>query len=333
MSDPLIGATLDGRYRIEAQLEDEVLGRVFAAKDLRGGPVHIKILHDFLAQNREKVSRFERESRAMAAMRHPNLIAMLGEGQVAGRPYLVLERAEGQPLEALLAAGPMPPERAAQIAAQVARALDAAHRAGIVHRNLGPKNIVVAERGASLLVKLRDFGLAAVDEAEGEQGALTNAAARIGNLAYMAPEYLEAGTVDPRGDFYALGAVFFQMITGRPPYEGRYGQVVESHCHAPVPRPTSVRNELPGWTDQIVQGCMAKSPKQRPSSGEEIAQRLELAVGRPLTSALPEVGGTGGGSGMPWGKAGLVGGVVVGLGALAVLLTAVAALAVYLLAG
>ena len=125
MSDPLIGATLDGRYRIEAQLEDEVLGRVFAAKDLRGGPVHIKILHDFLAQNREKVSRFERESRAMAAMRHPNLIAMLGEGQVAGRPYLVLERVEGQPLEALLAAGPMPPERAAaQILRGVARGQD-----------------------------------------------------------------------------------------------------------------------------------------------------------------------------------------------------------------
>lgn len=278
-----IGSVLGGRYRLVSILEEETLGRVYLAEDSGAASrkVRVKVLHPFLSDNKEKAARFEREVTATAQLDHPNLIKMLDEGRAFGVTWLVLEHFEAPSLKEVLEKGPLEPIRAAHIVAQVARALEVAHANGIIHRNIGPQNIsLIPAPDGTDFVKLRDFGLAAVEEEGGPQ--LTSAAARIGNIAYMAPEYIESNTVDPTTDVYALGALLFQMITGRAPFVGNYGKVVEAHMQAVPPRAATIRPDAPDWVDGVVQRLMHKDPRHRPQTGAGVAKVLEKATDRDL---------------------------------------------------
>jgi serine/threonine-protein kinase len=178
----------------------------------------------------------------------------------------------------------MPPERAAHIAAQLASAVGAAHQEGIVHRNLSPHNVLLLDNAADGdFVKVRDFGLSKLDsdDAEDSNGQLTQVGARVGNTHYMAPEYVEEGRVHPKGDVYAVGGLLYHMLTGRPPYEGRAGDVLTAHVASPVPVPSSAQPGLPPWCDELVAKLMAKRTKDRPGA-YRVPQLLEDAVGRPL---------------------------------------------------
>lgn len=285
-----IGTVLGGRYKLVSLVDEEVLGRVFLAEDSQAGgrKVRVKVLHPFLSDNKEKAARFEREVTASAKLAHPNLLQMLDEGRQFGVTWLVLEHFESTPLKEELDKGPLDPVRAAHIVAQAARALEAAHAQGVFHRNLGPQNLMLVRApDGSDFVKVRDFGLAAVADEEGK--ALTSAAARIGNIAYMSPEYIEEGNVDASTDIYALGALLFQMITGRAPFVGKYGQVVDAHMSAAPPPAATLRPDAPAWVDRVVARLMAKDPAQRPQSGGEVAALLEEATGQDL--AAPDLTG------------------------------------------
>jgi serine/threonine-protein kinase len=280
--DTLIGATLSGRFKVETFGEEEVLGRVYSALDLKDQVrVRIKVLHPFLEGNAEKTTRFERELRAATRVVHPNVLSARGGGRHGKQLYMVLEDFEGTPLSAMLGPVPLPAARAASLLAQVARGLGAAHAAGIVHRNLSLQNVLVSPNDE---VKIRDFGLCRFNEEETDSGPneeLTSQAARIGHIAYMAPEYIEGWRIEPSGDVYALGALLFHALVGRPPYGGKAAAVLEGHLFSPVPRPSLIRADVPRWTDALIELLMAKDPANRPANGEDAAAWIEAAIPRP----------------------------------------------------
>lgn len=276
MSDPLIGQILADRYEIRQQDAEEMLGRVYLAQDRSTGSlVHVKVLHPYLTQNVEKVRRFAREVTATSAVRHPNSVSVIDHGESGDLHWLVLEHFPTKTLQdEVEKGGPITPARAVHIAAQVASALAAAHKEGIVHRNLNPGTILLLQNTRrDDFVKVRDFGLSRLQQEDeeggdedGDGGALTTAGARIGNTFYMAPEYIEEQLVTPRGDIYALGGILVFMLTGHPPFTGRPGQVLEKHLHE---RPTPVskeRNDVPPWLDEYILLLLGKDPQKRPGA-------------------------------------------------------------------
>lgn len=290
LSSSLIGLALNERFRVEEKIGEELLGSLYLATDEH--PDHherkvvVKVLHPHLTGNKEKFARFAREITATDMVRHPNTVAVVGWGQHLELHYLVLEHTKAHPLADELAKGAMSVERAAHIAAQVAAAVGAAHQEGVVHRNLSPHNVLLLENASDGdFVKVRDFGLSKLESGDSDDGNthLTQAGARVGNTHYMAPEYIEDGTVHPKGDLYAVGSLFFHMITGRTAYEGRAADVLTAHIADPVPVPRMVDPSLPEWCDEVVAKLMAKRPKERPG-GYQVVQLLESHVGRSLSA-------------------------------------------------
>jgi len=281
MQDSLIGSTLGDRYQIRAHTSEEMLGRVYLATDTATGSlVHLKVLHPYLTENPEKVRRFAREITATNAVRHPNTVAVVDHGEADALHWLVLEYAPTQALaDAIESGGQVSVERACHITAQVAAALAAAHKQGVVHRNLNPSNILLlqnARRGD--YVKVRDFGLSRL---EGSSD-LTAANVRIGNTYYMAPEYIDRQEVDPRGDVYALGCILVFMLTGAPPFEGRPGEVLEMHITHRPPAISQRRAGLPSWLDALVASLLDKEPRNRPSAAG-LAEQLARSTSQDLS--------------------------------------------------
>ncbi len=284
----LIGVSLCDRYLIERFSAEELLGRVYVARDQREGHlVHVKVLYAHLAGNPEKFARFGREFTATKMVRHPNTVQVTDWGQHADVYFLVFEYLICHTLQEELDTGPLPPIRAAKIAAQIAAAVGAAHEEGIVHRNLAPHNVLLLDNVASgVFVKVRDFGLSRLSEGqEGGGGNLTAAGSRLGNVAYMSPEYIEDEQVHPRGDVYAIGVLLFQMLTGRLPYEGRAGVVLSAHVIEPMPRPSSVKPGLPSWCDDVVDQLTDKDPSRR-LGAYGVTTVLGVAVGPILLPAI-----------------------------------------------
>jgi hypothetical protein len=293
LASSLIGLALNERFRVEEKVGEELLGSLYLATDEHpdhhGRKVMVKVLHPHLTGNEEKFARFAREITATDMVRHPNTVGVVGWGQHLELYYLVLEHVVAHPLADELAKGAMPPDRAAHIAAQVAAAVGAAHQEGVVHRNLSPHNVLLLENVSNGdFVKVRDFGLSKLESGDSDDGNthLTQAGARVGNTHYMAPEYIEEGKVHPKGDLYAVGALFHHMVSGQTPYQGRAADVLTAHIADPVPQPTAVRPSLPAWCDDVVAKLMAKHPKERPG-GYQVVQLLEGHVGHSL--AAPEL--------------------------------------------
>jgi serine/threonine protein kinase len=260
------GQVLDGRYEILAPLAEGGMGAVYRARRLLlGDEVAIKVILAKIA-GPGPLERFVRESRACAQLRHPNIVSIFDyNADDPQRPFLVMELLSGPSLkEELIARGPFDVEAIQAIVPPLCAALSLAHARQIVHRDLKPANIVAHDFAPGARVyKIVDFGVANVRRS-GDETRLTGSNQFIGTVAYASPEQLTGGTVDARSDVYSLGAVVFELITGRLPYEGHDAMaMVAGHLSKPVPMPSSVRPGLPGWIDDAVGRALAKHADDR----------------------------------------------------------------------
>jgi len=283
--------------RIEAVAGRGGMGVVYRATELSlGRPVALKLLPPERAGDHEFRERFQRESRMAAAIDHPNVIPVYAAGEHDGSLYLVMRYVAGTDLHALLRdRGALEPERAAELVAQVAAALDAAHAAGLVHRDVKPANVLLAGDHAYL----SDFGLTRL---AGSDSSLTEAGRWIGTVEYSSPEQLRGEWTDARADVYSLGCVLFAALTGRPPFaNGTVPATMLAHLHDVPPRPSEFG--APVEVDRVMARALAKRPDERyPSAGDLGRAALGAARGEPVTenersvaigSAAPAPGGNG----------------------------------------
>jgi serine/threonine protein kinase len=261
-----IGQVLDGRYEILAPLAEGGMGAVYRARRvLLGDEVAIKVIRADIA-GPGPLERFVRESRACAQLRHPNIVSILDyNADDQQRPFLVMELLNGPSLKDELARrGAFEVADVQRIIPPLCSALAIAHDRGIVHRDLKPANVVAHDFAASDRVyKIVDFGVANVRQGSDETR-LTGSQQFLGTVAYASPEQLTGGTVDARSDVYSLGAVVFELLTGRLPFEGQDARVmVAGHLSRPVPVPSNIRPGLPAWIDMAVTRALAKNPDDR----------------------------------------------------------------------
>jgi eukaryotic-like serine/threonine-protein kinase len=262
---------LTSRYRLEALIAAGGMGEVWRADDqVLDRRVAVKLLRPEYVHDPVILARFRAEAHYVGQLSHPG-IAQLYDYAEAGPvspAYLVMELVDGPSLATLLAAGPLPPRRTADVLAQAALALDAAHRAGVVHRDIKPGNLLIAADGR---VKMTDFGIAQSPRA----ASLTNTGALIGTMAYLAPERVSGQSATPASDLYALGVVGYECLTGQPPFQGEPLQVALAHRDQPFPG-------LPGWClgspagvalARLIMDMTAKDPGRRPASAAEVAAR------------------------------------------------------------
>ncbi|MDQ3431965.1 MAG: protein kinase, partial [Actinomycetota bacterium] len=270
--DPLAGQLLDGRYRVGARLARGGMGTVYAALDTRlERPVALKVMNPALADDDDFVARFIREARSAARLSHPNVVAVYDQGSDQGVVYLAMEYVEGRTLrDVLRERGRLTPREAFTVLEPVLAALGAAHHAGIVHRDVKPENVLMADDGR---VKVADFGLARA------MTSLSNATTHtllMGTVAYLSPEQVERGVADPRSDVYATGILLFEMLTGTPPHTGETPLAVAyKHVHDDVPPPSSRVPRLPRRIDDLVRRATARDPDLRPADARALRAELE----------------------------------------------------------
>jgi serine/threonine protein kinase len=273
MEPKLIGQTL-GKYRILAEIGRGGMGVVYKAHDTTlDCPVAIKVLDPLLARDQEFVQRFLREARATARLRrHPHIVTILDVGQAGGYSFIVMEHLEGRSLvEIIRREGPLPPERVARLVGQVADALDYAHAHGVIHRDVKPGNVIVTADDHAVLT---DFGVAR--SMEGTR--VTQSGVMIGTPAYMSPEQVKGQPVGPAADVYALGVVTYEMLGGRPPFEGETPHVLFAHAYEPPPPLRQVNPRVPEGVAAAVHKALAKDPRQRYLSAGAFAEALRQAV-------------------------------------------------------
>ena len=278
------GVRLQDRFELTERIGLGGMSEVWRATDtILGRTVAVKVLSSPVAADPVLHAATWREARAAARLAHPNVTQVYdyGEASLPGGtvPYLVMELVEGRSLAERLTAGPLLWPEAAAIGAQVAAALAAAHRLGVVHRDIKPGNVMLGRGGAKVL----DFGVAALAGAGGDTGWL------VGTPAYAAPEALYPGPVSPAGDVYALGALLYEMLTGRPPVVARTWADAEAAHRAGASIPALDVPGLPRAVDRLVQRCLSMDPAERPTA-EVAAVALASASGLPdPTETLPPV--------------------------------------------
>jgi hypothetical protein len=292
-SDQRIGTEIAG-YRIESLLGRGGMSTVYVAEDLRlKRQVALKILAPELAENEGFRDRFVRESQLAAGMEHPNIVPIYEAGEADGHLFIAMRWIRGTDLRKLIEReGVLEPRRAARIITDVAGALDAAHQAGLVHRDVKPANILVIEGGGSEgrdLVYLSDFGL--TKRLGSESAGLTKTGQFVGTVDYVAPEQIEGKTVDGRTDVYSLACVLFECLSGKVPY-GREAEVAALYAHLQEkpPRLTAFRPDLPQALDRVFARALSKSPVHRHPTAGEFAAAAREAIGassgeRPSISA------------------------------------------------
>jgi serine/threonine-protein kinase len=265
-------------YRIDRLLGAGGMGEVYLARDRDlPRPVALKLLTPIAGDDRDVRARFLREADTAARLSHPNIVAVYARGEEQGRLWMAIQYIEGTDVAAVLRRGPVRPEHAVRITEETARALDHAHAAGVLHRDVKPANILLAW-GEQQQVYLSDFGIAkALDRTDG----LTRTGELYASFHYAAPEQFEMRPdIDRRADVYSLGCTLYYLLTGRLPYPAATtGALVNAHLNAPVPRPSAVDPRLPSGFDGVIARAMAKNRDERfPGCGE-----LALAARRALT--------------------------------------------------
>ena len=280
--DPWLGKTLDGKYEVLELLGEGGMGSVYRGVHSRiGRKVAIKLLHPVVARSHRAQIRFEGEARAAASTGHPNIIDVLDLGDLPdGSVYLVLELLDGRDLNhELRALGTMPVRRAIHIIRQVCAALTAVHAEGIVHRDLKPANIFLTEHlGDPDFVKVLDFGVAKFTQPQvGQATPSTRTGQPIGTPVYMSPEQARGlREVDHRTDVYAMGAVLFEALTGRCPFEATsLPGLVYQICHGEIPRLADHRPDLPEALEQVVAKMLERDVDLRFASADAVAAALE----------------------------------------------------------
>ena len=251
------------------------MGEVYRARDARlGRDVAVKVLPASVASDPDRRARFEREARAVAALSHPNILAIFDVGLADGTAYAATELLEGETLRASLVA-PLPPRKAIEIVSQIARGLSSAHGKGIVHRDLKPENLFLTSDGQ---VKILDFGLAKAmsdgDAAETVVG--TDPGTVLGTVGYMAPEQIRGQTVDGRADLFALGVVFYEMLSGRPAFERETAaETMTAILKEDPPDLSTGRADLPASLENIVRHCLERNPAERFQSARDLVFSLQ----------------------------------------------------------
>jgi eukaryotic-like serine/threonine-protein kinase len=281
-------------YEILSKIGAGGMGEVFRARDTRlGRTVAIKILPEAFAQDRERLARFQREAQLLASLNHPNIASLYGFEEADGKPFLVMELAEGESLDRVLEHGPLSLEDTLGIAHQVALALEEAHERGIVHRDLKPGNIQV---GPDLKVKVLDFGLAKALEADTGTGSgalltqsptitrMTGANVILGTAAYMSPEQARGKPADRRSDIWSFGVVLLEMLTGRRVFEGEsITETLAAIMKDAVPWDRLPAN-LPPALPSLLQRCLERDPRRRLQAVGEARIALETLIGGPAVS-------------------------------------------------
>ncbi|HUP43588.1 MAG TPA: protein kinase [Thermoanaerobaculia bacterium] len=281
---PLASGRRLGPYEIVAPCGAGGMGEVYEARDTRlGRTVAIKVLPEGLARDGERRARFEREARTVSQLTHPHVCTLHDVGEEEGVSFLVMEHCEGETLAARLARGALPLPEVLRHGAQVAEALDAAHRRGVVHRDLKPANVMLTRSG----VKLLDFGLARLAAGEAAElghlptmtmkdaDALTAEGTVLGTFPYMSPEQVEGQEADARSDIFALGAVLYEMATGRRAFAGKSAASVMAAVLKEEPEPLSrVQPVSPPALDHVVSRCLAKDAERRWQSARDVAEEL-----------------------------------------------------------
>ncbi|MFF7390458.1 Stk1 family PASTA domain-containing Ser/Thr kinase [Streptomyces scabiei] len=271
LQDPLVGQVLDGRYRVEARIAVGGMATVYRTVDTRLDRVlALKVMHPTLAADRTFVERFIREAKSVARLSHPNVVGVYDQGTDGSYVYLAMEYVAGCTLrDVLRERGALQPRAALDILEPVLAALGAAHRAGFVHRDMKPENVLIGDDGR---VKVADFGLVrAVDTVTSTTGAV------LGTVSYLAPEQLEHGTTDTRVDVYACGVMLYEMLTGGKPHAGDSpAQVLYHALHDDVPPPSAAVPGLPYDLDALVASATARNAELRPYDAVALlAQTLE----------------------------------------------------------
>jgi serine/threonine-protein kinase len=265
-ADPLVGAVVNATYEITGCIGEGGMARVYEAihRRIRSRRLAIKVLNTDLARSPEVVARFEREAVAAAQIDHPGVVTVHDVGFVPdGRPFIAYERLDGSDLgEIAKRAGKIGVPAAVGIVRQAARALEAAHARGVVHRDVKPENLFVTGAAAAAQVKVLDFGISKVDEGLG--AALTQTGAVLGTPAYMSPEQARGDKIDFRTDIYSLGAVLYRLATGVRPFEGVEAAATISALLTSTPaRPRAIDPGLPEALEIVIQKAMAERPAER----------------------------------------------------------------------
>jgi len=265
--------TIIGPYRIEALLGEGGMGKVFRAVRLgETEPVALKVMRSRLSGEEESRRRFLREARAAGEVRHRHLVPVLDAGEDGERRYLVMPYVPGRNLDDRLAEGPLPVDDLVQILAEVASGLDALHRAGLVHRDVKASNVLLDREGSAALT---DFGLAKRDD----WSRLTKMGQVMGTVDYIAPELLRGEPATPASDLYALGCVTYEMVAGRPPFEGGMFEVGMAHLEKQPADPAARRGDAPRGLGQAVLLALDKDPRRRPPTATAFANLVGAAAG------------------------------------------------------
>ncbi|MFD8966306.1 Stk1 family PASTA domain-containing Ser/Thr kinase [Streptomyces sp. NPDC059568] len=272
LHDPIVGQVLDGRYRVDARIAVGGMATVYRAVDTRLDRVlALKVMHPALAADVAFVERFIREAKSVARLAHPNVVAVFDQGAQGAYVYLAMEYVAGCTLrDVLRERGALQPRAALDILEPVLAALGAAHRAGFVHRDMKPENVLIGEDGR---VKVADFGLVrAVGDVTNTTGTV------LGTVSYLAPEQIEYGTSDTRVDVYACGVVLHEMLTGAKPHGGDTpAQVLYRHLNEDVPAPSAAVPGLAAELDELVAAATARDPERRPDDAVALLARARVA--------------------------------------------------------
>ena len=271
-----------GPYEIESPLGVGGMGEVYRARDKRlDRIVALKILPTHI-DSAEAKQRFEREARAISSFSHPNICHLYDVGQQDGISYLVMEYLEGETLADRLRKGPLPLEQVLKVGVEVCQGLERAHRSGVVHRDLKPGNVMLTKSGA----KLMDFGLAKVPAAAVGVGSssdspatmslpLTSAGTIVGTFQYMSPEQVEGKEADPRSDIFSLGAILYEMLTGKKAFEGNTTASIIAAILAGEPKPIStIQPKFPVVFEHVVKACLIKDPDERLQTAHDVKVEL-----------------------------------------------------------
>ena len=284
-----------GSYEIVGVIGAGGMGEVYRARDTKlNRDVAIKVLPELFAADPDRLARFEREAQAVAALSHPNVLAIHDYGVDGTRAYAVMELLDGETLREQLTHGPLPSRRAIEYGVQIARGLAAAHDKGIVHRDLKPENVIVTTDG---IVKILDFGLARrdsgiVDSSSATIQQDTTPGSVLGTFGYMSPEQVRGEPVDPRSDLFSLGSVFYEMLTGRRAFQrDTTAETMTAILRDDPPELAQSRADLPPALDRIVRHCLEKNRQQRFQTARDVAFALEALSGTSVTTvaAVPPV--------------------------------------------
>jgi serine/threonine-protein kinase len=277
LQDPLVGRMVDERYLIESRIANGGMATVYLALDRRlDRQVALKVMHEHLTADDEFVSRFVREARSAARLSHPNVVQVFDQGSDGSMLYLAMEYLPGRTLRDVLAErGALTPRESVSVLEAVLGALAAAHRAGIVHGDVKPENVILTDDGR---IKVADFGLARAIATPISSSA---AGQLVGTVAYLSPELVSRGVADARADVYAAGILLFELLTGKQPFTGDDPlQVAYRHVHEMVPAPSAISPQLPVAFDDVVLQATSHNPDLRPANADALLTDLHAALAR-----------------------------------------------------